>query len=374
MRASRAMNERVRPHRFRRSASRGRRRLAAAVLAIAGFAWGAPAWAAGPDGARDRYPDLYTARVMAEDRGNVDLALVRAMRAMLVRVTGLRRPEASPGVRDAFANPERYVQQYLFESGADHDLTVKFDPDAIDRLVEELGLGRWSRVRPRVIVWLAVEDERGRKTYVDSASRAAVAIDEPAHERGMPFVLPLYDIEDRMTLPVSTLWGGFPEPIERASRRYAADAVLAGRAWRGDTGLWKARWTLFGELTREFRTSGESLEAAVAEGMHEVVDRFAARFARHGAAAASAGVPLEVAGVERLEDYGRLMGYLASIDIVETAQVERVEASRVRIVLRAKGGRPALAELIALGRTLVPAESAAGEDDEGASALDYQLR
>ena len=375
MRAGRAMNGRVRPHRRRRPAWRSRRRLAAAVLAMAGFAWGTAAGAAGPDdGATDRYPDLYTARVTAEDRGNIDLALVRAMRAMLVRVTGLRRPEASTGVRDAFANPERYVQQYLFESGADHDLTVKFDPGAIDRLVEELGLGRWSRVRPRVIVWLAVEDERGRKTYVDSASRAAVAIDEPAHERGMPFVLPLYDIEDRMTLPVSTLWGGFPEPIERASRRYAADAVLAGRAWRGETGLWKARWTLLGELTWEFRTSGESLEAAVAEGMHEVADRFAARFARHGAAAAATRVPIEVAGVERLEDYGRLMGYLASIDIVETVQVERVEGSRVRVVLRAKGGRPALAELIALGRTLVPAESAAGEDDEGASALAYQLR
>ena len=364
----------TRPRRCRWPASRGGRRLAAAVLAMAGLAWGAAAEAAGPEGAEDRYPDLYTARVMAEDRGNIDLALVRAMRAVLVRLTGLRHPEASRGVRDAFANPERYVQQYLFESGADHDLTVKFDPGAVDRLVEELGLGRWSRVRPRVIVWLAAEDERGRKSYVDSASRAAGAIDGPAHERGMPFVVPLYDIEDRMTLPLSTLWGGFPEPIERASRRYAADAVLAGRAWRGETGLWKARWTLFGELTREFRTSGESLEAAVAEGMHEVVDRFAARFARRGVAAATARVPIEVAGVERLEDYGRLMGYLASIDIVETVQVERVEASRVRIVLRAKGGRPALAELIALGRTLVPAESAAGEDDEGASALDYQLR
>ena len=115
MRATRAMNGRVRPHRCRRPASRGRRRLAAAVLATAGLAWAAAAGAAGPDGAGDRYPDLYTARVMAEDRGNIDLALVRAMRAMLVRVTGLRRPEASRGVREAFANPERYVQQYLFE-------------------------------------------------------------------------------------------------------------------------------------------------------------------------------------------------------------------------------------------------------------------
>lgn len=293
---------------------------------------------------------------------------------MLVRLTGLRRPEDSPGVKEAIASPERFVQQYLFESGAGHDLTVKFDRGAVDRLVEQLGLGRWSRVRPRVIVWLAVEDERGRKSFVDSASRAASAIDGPAHERGMPFILPLLDIEDRMTLPVSTLWGGFPEPIQRASRRYAADAVLVGRAWRGDTGLWKARWTLFGDLTREFRTGGESLHAVIAEGMHEVVDRFATRFARRGAAAAAARVPISVAGVERLEDYARLQRYLASIDIVETVHVERLEASRVRIVLRAKGGRPALAELIALGRTLVPGEEAAGGGGEEEPALDYHLR
>ena len=209
-------------------------------------------------------------------------------------------------------------------------------------------------MRPRVIVWLAVEDARGRKSYVDSISPAATAIDGPARERGMPFILPLLDIEDRMTLPVSTLWGGFPEPIQRASRRYAADAVLAGRAWQGDTGSWKARWTLFGELAREFRTSGESLETAIAEGMHEAADRFAARFARRGAAAAASRVPLAVTGVERLEDYARALHYLASIDIVESVQVERVEPSRVRFVVHVRGGRPALAELIALGRTLGP--------------------
>ena len=269
------------PGRYRSPLSRGRQRIAGLVLAVAGlFPAGLPAAALDDD--PDRYPDLYSARVIAEDRGNLDLALTQAMRSMLVRLTGLRRPEESPGVKEAIASPERFVQQYLFESGAGVGLTVTFDRGAVDRLVEQLGLGRWSRVRPRVIVWLAVEDERGRKSFVDSASPAAAAIDEPARERGMPFILPLLDIEDRMTLPVSTLWGGFPEPIQRASQRYAADAVLTGRAWRGETGLWKVRWTLFGELTREFRTSGESLDAAITEGMHEVVDRFAARFARRG--------------------------------------------------------------------------------------------
>ena len=355
--------------------SRVRRGLAGAALALGCLAWAVrPAAGVGSDDGLDRFPDLYTAQVRAEDRGDLEAALGQAMRAMLVRLTGARRLEDSPGVIEALANPERFVQQYLFESGDGRGLTVKFDPGAVDRLVEQLGLGRWSRVRPRVIVWLAVEDEGGRKSFVDSASPAAAAIEGPAHERGIPFILPLFDIEDRMTLPVSTLWGGFQEPIQRASRRYAADAVLTGRVHRGETGLWKARWTLFGDLEQEFRTSRESLAETVAEGMHEVADRFAARFAMRGAAAASSRASIAVEGVERVEDYARLLRYLSSIDIVETVQVERVEGARVRFVLEARGGRAALAELISLGRTLSPEESALDPAAGEAASLDYRLR
>ena len=359
------------------SGGAGRRsRLAGAALTLAVLAGPAPpAAGAGPEEGSDRYTDLYTAQVMVEDRAELGLALGRAMRAMLVRLTGSRRPEESPGVPEAVASPERFVQQYLFESGDGRGLTVKFDPGAVDRLVEQLGLGRWSRVRPRVIVWLAVEDEAGRKSYVDSASPTVAAIEGPADERGVPFILPLFDIEDRMTLPVSTLWGGFQEPIQRASRRYAADAILTGRVYRSETGRWQARWTLFGDLTQEFRTIGEGLPETVAEGMHEAADRLAARFAMRGAAASVSRTRIVVDGVERLEDYARLLRYLASIDIVETVQVERVEGARVRFVLEAKGGRPALAELIALGRTLLPAEESAPDRAAGEEpSFDYRLR
>ena len=130
-------------HHLRGRVPRGRRRLVGAALALACLSWAVrPAAGAGPDERPDRYPDLYTAQVTAEDQTDLGRTLARAMRAMLVRVTGSRRPEESPGVREALASPERFVQQYLFESGDGHGLTVKFDPGAVDRLVEQLGLGR----------------------------------------------------------------------------------------------------------------------------------------------------------------------------------------------------------------------------------------
>ena len=337
---------------------RGGPRFAAAGLVLAVLAGTAAAETRTPGGGLgerfDLYPDLYTVRIAERNQGALTPALARAMRQMLARVTGLRRPEESPGVGEVLASPEGFVQQYHFESGPASGLTVKFDEEAVARLVERLGLGWWSRVRPLMLVWLVIEDEQGLKSYADSASPAAEALRTAADERGTPFLLPLFDVEDRVALPVPTLWGGFPEAIRRASDRYAPDAILVGRAYRGGVGQWQARWTLFAEVDDEFRTEGDALQTMAAEGLHEAADRLAARFARRGAAGAAVRTPIVVSGVEALEDYGRVLRYLDAIDVVEEVQVTRVEPSRVRLGLRVRGGQPALAELIALGRTLTP--------------------
>lgn len=363
---------------------RRRRFAAAAVLLSTALCGGGAAESAEGLGERfELYPDLHTVRVPLENRDDLDPALARAMRQMLVRATGLRRPEESPGVLEALNDPESFVQQYLFESDPDLGLTVKFDEAAVAGIVERLELGWWSRIRPLVILWLAVEDEQGRKSYVDSAFPAAEVIDETARERGLPVLLPLFDIQDRIALPVSTLWGGFPEPIRRASDRYAADAILAGRAYQDHMGRWRARWTLIRDTDDEFRTSGEHLETVVSEGIHRLADRFAEQFARRGEAAVPVRAPITITGVEQLEDYARVLRYFASLDVVEEVQVVRIEGSHVRLVLRTKGGFPALTELIAFGRTLVPETEEGGEAGrggeseegvEGTPAAVYRLR
>ncbi len=358
---------------------------AAAALALAVALPGTAAHAQSGAQSLERYLDLYTVRVAAESAaGDLAPALASALRQVLVKVTGRRRLEESAGVVEALANPEGFVQQYFFESDPDFGLTVKFDEGAVHDLVERLGLGRWSRVRPLVLVWLVVEDGQGRKAYVGGGTPAAGALDAVAAERGVPFLLPLLDLEDRGALPVSALWGGFSESIRRASERYAPDAVLTGRAHRDEAGLWQVRWTLFADVGGAFGTLGESLEAALAEGVHRVADRFAERFARRGESAFA--VPVAVHGVEALEDYARLVAYLSSIDVVERVRVDRVERSRVRLTLRVRGGLPVLAELVALGRTLEPLESgeeegpppgtaaAGGEEREQPAAVRYRLR
>ena len=43
---------------------------------------------------------------------------------------------------------------------------------------------------------------------------------------GLPIALPLLDLEDMTAVTFADVWGGFDEPVQRASTRYRADATL----------------------------------------------------------------------------------------------------------------------------------------------------
>jgi len=64
-----------------------------------------------------------------------------------------------------------------------------------------------------------------------------------ANLRGVPLFLPFNDEQDRDTLNLSEIWGLFPEPIEKASQRYAPDRIAIVRVSRRGEG-WRARWIL----------------------------------------------------------------------------------------------------------------------------------
>lgn len=315
------------------------------------------------------WPELFNVRAPVEDQSNLEPAFRHAMQQMLVRVTGLRQPERAPGVAETFDHAETYIERYFLESTTAADgsarlvLLVQFDPDAIRELVDRLELGWWSRIRPQVLAWVVFEDETGRKVYAESGSGAGMALRAAADARAVPLVLPLFDAEDRAALPASMLWGGFPEPIERASARYRAAAVLVGRVHRSGTGLWNARWTILSELVEggNFQTDGTSLEAAVGEGMQQIADRLAERFALRGGAGAPVPAYFRVSGVEQLEDYARVLDYLAAIDIIEDVQVARLEPSHAGFHIRVRGGLRTLADLLVLDRVLAPV----GEEEEG---------
>ena len=93
-----------------------------------------------------------------------------------------------------------------------------------------------------------------------------------------------------------------------------------------------------------------------------------------GQAAASQFVELAVSGLRSLNDYGRVLNFLAGLPPVSTVTISHVRADAVVYQLQTKATRDQLRQSIDLGRVLVPADVEASGSVLGPMApLAYRL-
>jgi hypothetical protein len=329
--------------------------------------------------------DLYEARVEVADKGDEARkpALGAALLQVIVKVSGSRKPGANTVIAAALESPRRYVQQFRYSNlespaGGEEsspeapafELWARFDPRVVDPLIREAGLPVWGRVRPAVLALVAVEGSGARELLgSDDPGGWSALLQGAAGDRGLPLVLPLMDLQDRARLRSSDVWAGFDDSVLGASQRYQSEAVLLGSVFPVAADAWEARWRLLLDDSRhEWVAQGERLESVLVEGIHESADLLASRFGGFTGALGPSGVELTVTGVRSLDDYARALGYLGSLDQVSRVQVTRVAADGIVFLVDARGGREAIRQVIALGRTLM-------EDDQQqwGSGLAYRL-
>lgn len=297
-------------------------------------------------------------------------ALQDALRVVLVRVVGSR--VLPVGAQDLLPRATSFVQGYGYETvgpGRELRLRAQFDARAIEGALRAAGVPVWGANRPAHIAWIALKDDGQQRAVLDAASAEAraPALLATAEARGLPLQVPAMDATDRQLVTFNELWSGTATGAEGASNRYNARMIVIGRIGR-EGGQWLARWTLLsGEGASEDWTSlGATLDQALEDGIHELADRQAQRFAvRTGNAR---DLQLRVAGVDSLNDYGRALNYVRGLGPVRSAQVEAAEPGTLLLRLRVEGDPEQLARVIAAGRVLRPR----GDDRNGRS-LDYEL-
>lgn len=324
------------------------------LLCLLLLAGPAPASGAQVDG-------LYAAEVTVEDRSAEarEPALQSAMAAVLVRLTGSTARANSQALSDLIENPNRFVQAYRYgRSGSATRLQVTFDGRALAEAVTRRGVGVWGDQRPKVLVWLAIDYGGGRRLIVPADSDGPVArrIRAAATERGLPVSLPLMDAADRERITFADVWGGFTETLESASRRYAPDAILVGRARRGQGGALRVEWKL------HFNSELLATQGGVDAGVQEAADYFARQFVVGGGGTASARMALRIIGVGNLRQYAAILAHLESLSLIESVTLREARDDELLVDVTLRGSRQQLQRALALGRVLKEADSAGATD------------
>ena len=310
---------------------------------------------------------IYEAEVSVQDRSvaNRKAALSAALGVVIAKVTGNRNAAESPALVPLLRLAEGYVQRDQYREAAPGGaggtgqlkLWARFDEATLNNDLRQLGLPVWDLERPSILLWLVTSDSAGRGFVApEDQTQYMAPVEERTRARGLALVFPLFDLQDAEGLQAGDIGSGPSDAVLEASRRYQADSILAGNVESTAPGIWEGRWTAYiaGEAAT-WTGAADMPETVIEEGIDEMADRLAARYAQKGSAADAVQLDVTVSDVNTVDDYARTVKYLASLNSVAAVQVTRVEPGHVVFSIRVHGGEPALLQALSFGSTLEPA-------------------
>ena len=287
-------------------------------------------------------------------------ALKQALTQVLIKLTGDRNINSSSNVEPLLEKSERFVQQFRYrqvttEGESTLELQVNFDETALNEALRSYGITIWSNERPAILVWMAYEGTEGRQMVSFEAHPEYLEmLDKRASARGLSLLFPLLDLEDTARISVSDVWGGFKEPILGASQRYDADVILTGKLTQIMPALWEAQWTAYiDDQVQNWSSQGQIADMALEEGIDELADRLASRYASVGSTQAEV-IEIEVVDINNVDEYARTLSYLEGLQSVSSVQVKHVYPDKVIFELISLGGQAVIDQAIGLGNVLEP--------------------
>jgi hypothetical protein len=309
--------------------------------------------------AADTVQGLYSARVPVADRSSESLASAArdALGQVLVKVSGGEEALENPLVVKALPEARSHVQQYGYERD-DEDLIARFefDPSYVTRLVTQARLPLWTANRPRVLVWMVVE-QAGQRQFVSLDGTPALAQEllREFEQRGVPAQLPLFDLADATALSLDAAWAMNGNAVLAASQRYDVQNVLVGRVVSTSGGAWLGDWSfLFDGYRLDRSATAPESRGFSREGVALAAETMAERYAVAPSDGSEGLVMMSVTGVNDFGTYAAIVDWLEGLELVEHANVQRISGDRLELALVSLAAADDLARLIALNARFEP--------------------
>lgn len=287
--------------------------------------------------------DLYDGVVPVTGQGEAERreALPDALRHVLRKLSGERKLPSSPALEATLARASSYLVAFgyrepvrVLSDGSETtelQLVASFVPSAADAMVRDLGLRRWRVQREPVVLWPVVDDRASRTLMPAAYQYEFDRLAEVAESRGLPVEWPGLPEELMAELDLQPLWAGETDRLVAAGNGGQGVAIIAAQRQGSQ---WNVRWT-YRDPTSEFswRSASSDLEAALVQGVHELVDRVAAMNAIAPSGQGEYATVLLLTDLRGSEDYARGLAYLEDLSIVDRVQVTGIGPAGLRLEL-----------------------------------------
>jgi hypothetical protein len=297
-------------------------------------------------------------------------AFRKGLATVVVRLTGRPQVGTSGVVEKLRENAAAYVQRFQYvNGGSDPRLEITYYGEALRRALVESETPVWEANRPPVLVWLAIE-QQGERILLgeDQGEQTRRRLSDAALAYGVPLLFPRLDAQDRETVTSSDIWGGFVDPIARASERYDTPLIWVGRLeQRG--GSWTARWRLLSDSGRSaWSDQGATVSEVFDLGASGLAGRLVDDYAVLPELQAGRVLRLHVRDVDSPARYARLEQHLEEISGVVDAQLDSVDGDEATYVLMLEVAVERVVRDLERSRRLIPVsrpETEGGDDGSG---------
>jgi len=315
--------------------------------------------------------NLYSAEVPVASQSPEDRsqAIAAALQQVLIKVTGNDAVTRHGISREMIKQSSSYVQQYRYRIAESQDdqgnpvekrfVSVQFDALAINQQLRDAGLPVWGKARPQLIAWLGLTENGRRRLFSPELDAGlAASLYKMSAARGIPFLMPLMDLEDLGAISNSDLWGGFEQPLRDASARYLSDIVLAIRLDQSSADYWQASWTLLTASEQiNWQTQGNSRQQVLADGINRMADQVAAAFAPSGGADLE-NITVQISNLNAFDRLAKVRKMLVGLETVKSLQIRHLQNDTVIMNIQLQGGRQSFEQAVLLSGMLdsVPVE------------------
>lgn len=299
----------------------------------------------------DEVKDLYTGKILVTDKSQATRVKAHrwAIEQVLTKVTGsrdiLENKTVQYEVRTKTAN---YIKSFTFDTDAQNRtfLIDKFDQTKIDQLIRNVGAAIWGQRRPKVAIWLVVEEGMNRR-IVNSSDYPQISevILQSAENRGLPSVIPNMDETDQQAVFTSDIWAKFDGVVNNATARYNAEYFVMARlravdnfkepeyksGWLVDYSLFKGR-----QFLDKSTFNGEQF-FVLKEMVNKVGDYFASQYAINNQKIQQQNIEFTINNLNSMIDLKKVENYLMELPPVKKVYLHEVNADQARFTLWLSG-------------------------------------
>lgn len=286
------------------------------------------------------------------------------LKQVLIKVVGNQALVSDANIDPILANAQQLVERYEYirNNIEAADLTqpdqlslrLSFDKNAVNSVIQKLGMPRWGKVRPDVLIWLAtdidgVQTLQGLENIPQSIFQS---LQQVAEERGLPILMPLMDLQDQAALKVGDVWSLNNEAISAASERYRADEILIIKMTVSDDTA-QITWQAGTDDNAQLWRSEGLVDASISKGLGVLVDALATEYAQHSQPNDTSNMlSVEIDEVNNYSDFSKVMAYLNQIDSIENIRVNNLGANILDLDIRYSGDVQVLKRLLSVGGLL----------------------